>query len=119
MYIKREVDIKEAKKIIENGGVVYTDEGDRRIGKSTAIRAYSQWAGKPIVAKNRQMSGLHNWDNVVVVGNKGDVFGKQFKNGVLVDDIDEDDYIKLRETIIPSVPIAGFVVAKNRNGVDY
>ena len=117
MYIKANISLVEAKKVIENGGVVYTTEEDRGIGKTTAISAYSIWSGKPLVVKGRALARLYEERGVSVLGVNESLRGYRFENGVLVDDIPEEDYIKLRDYIMPHTPIAGFVISKDRNGV--
>lgn len=117
MYIKANISLVEAKKVIENGGVVYTTEEDRGIGKTTAISAYSIWSEKPLVIKGESLARLYKERGAEVYGINALLRGTKFSNGVLVDDIPEEDYIKLRDYIMPHTPITGFVISKDRNGV--
>lgn len=113
MYIKQQVDFEEAKAHIEDGGIVYVTESDRRIGKSINISAYSLWTQKPIVVSSNNIAknyaDIGGIKNLRVLSSGVGLRGHNFRDGLLVDDISEKDYQKLKEIIPQDVEVAGFV----------
>lgn len=113
MYIRKDVNLEEAKQTIQDGGIVFTTAADRDIGKSSAIKAYASWTGIPILAdsKVREM-GYHGQIPLKTINIKNlerYLLGRSpIEAEFLVDDISYEDYISLRNNF-PHIEMSGFV----------
>lgn len=104
--------MKEAKKVIENGGVVYTTDEDRKIGKTTNIVAYSIWTEKPILTGKMHLVSHYQDKGAVAYfvdsNNLGSLKGRRdLTKGVLVDEFFDETLASTLATEY-GITISGF-----------
>ena len=58
MFVKQIVSMRDAKKMIQNGEVIFLEDGDRRVFKTSSMVAYAYWSGKPLVVSTKRIQSL-------------------------------------------------------------
>ena len=114
MFVKQIISMDDAKKMIENGEVIFLEDGDRRLFKTSSMVAYAYWSGKPLGVSTQAIKRLIQSD--YPFGKHIDIhavnlFGKYSKSHgidstLLVDDISYDEYKRLKAL---GYKVAGFV----------
>lgn len=116
MYVKKIIDIAEAKKIIEYGKIIFVTERDRNTKKTSNMVAYSYWSGCPLIVRSRNIKKvlqseyeLGKYIKIYSVSELSCASNTmEHHKKMLVDDVPYSSYARIK-AFHPNVEFSGFV----------